>query len=1829
MFMSTVHRSRTRILLASTALGCALAVPGLSHAQTLPTGGSVAAGSVTIAQPSATQMNITQSSQSAVVNWQGFSVGQGGAVNIAQPNASSAILNRVTGNAPSTIAGSITANGQVYLVNPNGIAITKSGTVNVGGGFVASTLGIADDDFMAGRRNFGGSGASASVSNAGTITVGRGGYAALIGGTVSNSGSISVPLGKVGLGSGERATLDFAGDGFLQVAMPTDAAGKGALIRNSGSITADGGSVIISAATAREAARSAINISGLVQARSIGGRSGSIVIGGGAGGKVRITGRLIATSRHADGGTIQLTGKDVKLKGATVDASGATGGGKINIGEAYQNQAATALTGTTTIDGATTIRADATSTGNGGAITVSSDGTTRTSGLITALGAAGGKGGTVQAIGQNVALENNAVVDVSGPAGGGTVLVGGDFQGKNPAILNAFRSYVGPDATIKADAIAVGDGGKVIVWADDVTRFYGNISARGGADGGNGGLVETSGKRVLDFLGLVDTRAPRGETGALWLDPTSIYIAANQTNATAAGMLGFDTTTGGPTSAPSGTNQDSLLTTSSLETALATSNVVVTTSNPSGTGAGKITVVDPFTWATANSLTLTADNAIAINAAISATGGAAINLNALGTISQAAGALISTTGTLTTSSVGGTTLTSANAVGTFNATNITSGDVVLTNTGPLTITGINQSGGGDVSVTNTGGGITINGGVSAAAGGLTLSSGGTISDTGAISVVRFTLAAGNWVQNAATLPSFSAADFQITGGSFLRATGGDGTSGNPYTLTDIYGVQGIGSSAALRVSSYQLATNIDASGTGGWNAGAGFSPIGNGPASFTGVLDGQGHVVSGLTIDRPGTDNVGLIGAMSGSGALVSNIGLTGGSIRGQDQVGGLVGFNDSGTVQRSYATGAVAGRGSVGGLVGENHGGTISLAYATGNVAGGRDVGGLVGRNTGSISNVYASGNVSGDTTGAVTHANIGGLIGENNGSVSNAFGTGLVQGSGFSNVHGLIGVQTGGSLSNGYYNIDTSGQSTDGGGATGLTASQMMQQQSFSGFDFAAVPVWRIYEGHTAPLLKDFLTPYTVTISGGGNTTKTYDGTSASFSGSAGTLPSSIKGTLGYDGAVNVGMYFVGGLYSTVYDVGYAGNSGLSTALTIIPRPVTATVGVTKVYDATLGYNAPSPTYAFNNVLAADAASLGINAAILFVDKNVGTNKAINISGPMLTGNVHGNYQLTSVTSDGTSSITPATLTISGASAASKVYDGTIAATVSGGSLSGVFGGDTVTLSQSGIFDTRNVGTAKTVTETFGLSGTDAGNYVLASSTATTTANITAATLTASGASAASKVYDGTTAATVSGGSLSGVFGGDTVTLSRSGSFDTKNVGTAKTVTETFGLSGTDAGNYVLASSTATTTADITQRTMTVTAAGANKVYDGLTTATVSLGDNRVAGDVLTLADTAASFADRNAGTGKTVSVFGITVGGADAGNYSFNTTATTTANISQAQLTVSAAGVNRVYDASTGATVMLSDNHIAGDSLTLNYGSASFADKNAGTGKMVSVSGITVGGTDAGNYSFNTTATTIASITQAALSFGAVSAAKIYDGTTASPAAPTVSGLRGADTVSGLSQSYDSANVGSRILSLNGGYVINDGNGGANYTLAIGSAVAGSITPRPITVVADPQSRTLGDPNPPLTYAVGGLGLVNGDTLSGGLATAATPQSDAGSYAITQATLAASRNYALTYVGADLTVKPAPSVNNSATNSPVNPVVVSSPAYQPPKVTSINFETAPNAPDPLIASTQSAPNTPTAAVPDTDSSKQTAASAGDITTGNMARRKRFSSTKRGSQP
>jgi filamentous hemagglutinin family protein len=216
----------------------------------------------------------------------------------------------------------------------------------------------------------------------------------------------------------------------------------------------------------------------------------------------------------ADSGKIGIYGALVQHSGVA-EASGAVvgPGGQIRF----------VATKDLTIDAGSRIAANGTS---GGQVLLQAEGGTNLiAGTVEAKGSTG-KGGEVQALGVRVGVVGRGIIDASGEAGGGQVLVGGDYQGKNAAIQNAERTFIGPDGVIRADAGSNGDGGRVIVWADGDTRFYGHISARGGSQSGNGGFVETSGKGALEAFGRVDVRAPHGKNGTWLLDPTDLEVVA-------------------------------------------------------------------------------------------------------------------------------------------------------------------------------------------------------------------------------------------------------------------------------------------------------------------------------------------------------------------------------------------------------------------------------------------------------------------------------------------------------------------------------------------------------------------------------------------------------------------------------------------------------------------------------------------------------------------------------------------------------------------------------------------------------------------------------------------------------------------------------------------------------------------------------------------------------------------------------------------------------------------------------------------------------------------------------------------------------------------------------------------------------------------------------------------------------------------------------------------------------------------------------------------------------------------------------------------------------
>jgi large exoprotein involved in heme utilization and adhesion len=450
--------------------------------------------------------------------------------------------------------------------------------------------------------------------------------------------------------------------------------------------------------------------------------------------------------------------------------------------------------------------------------------------------------------------------------------------------------------------------------------------------------------------------------------------------------------------------------------------------------------------------------------------------------------------------------------------------------------------------------------------------------------------------NLAAGPNFSTLlgnDGGVKSFTVITALGAAGSS----TATDLQGMSG------GLTNNYALGSNIDATTTSGWNSGAGFAPIGNSSNRFTGRFDGLGHTISNLTINRPDTDYVGLFSFVD-SGA-VSNVGLVGGSVAGNNFVGGLVGISESSTISNSYATGAVTGSGGVvGGLVGYNNTSTISNSYATGAVTGsGGAVGGLVGSSDygSTISNSYA--------TGAVTGGGyfVGGLAGYNDGTISNSYAAGAVSGSddyvgglvgyndegtistsyatgnvtGADSVGGLVGYNFGGTISNSFWDVQTSGLSMSAGGL-GMSTAQMQQQLNFTsattangnanpGWDFANT--WRMYDGHTYPLLQSFLKPLTITAN---SASQVYNGVPYSggngISCSAGVCSdadSHLFNTAGFtgssQGATGVGSY-------TLTSDAYSDQQGynirvLDGTLAIDQRPIniSADSGQTKVYGST----------------------------------------------------------------------------------------------------------------------------------------------------------------------------------------------------------------------------------------------------------------------------------------------------------------------------------------------------------------------------------------------------------------------------------------------------------------------------------------------------------------------------------------------------------------------------------------------------------------------------------------------------------------------------------------
>ena len=257
----------------------------------------------------------------------------------------------------------------------------------------------------------------------------------------------------------------------------------------------------------------------------------------------------------------------------------------------------------------------------------------------------GMSGGNITITGNDILLEAPTMINVSGDSGAGTVLIGGNYQGKGP-LMNADAVVMQPGATILANAGTRGNGGTVIIWSNQFTNVNGSINARGGSISGNGGLVETSSHEVLSVGDVnVDTSAPHGQSGTWLLDPSDLTIsAAANANVTAANPF-----------APSSQASNSTLNISTLLAALSAGNVTIQTSAGAGPGNGDIFVATPITWSSGNSLLLSAYRNITATASITNTGGGNVILRSdntgtgAGTVSFSAGnnVTVSGSGTVT------------------------------------------------------------------------------------------------------------------------------------------------------------------------------------------------------------------------------------------------------------------------------------------------------------------------------------------------------------------------------------------------------------------------------------------------------------------------------------------------------------------------------------------------------------------------------------------------------------------------------------------------------------------------------------------------------------------------------------------------------------------------------------------------------------------------------------------------------------------------------------------------------------------------------------------------------------------------------------------------------------------------------------------------------------------------------------------------------------------------------------------------------------------------------------------------------------------------------
>ena len=1285
----------------------------------------------------------------------------------------------------------------------------------------------------------------------------------------------------------------------------------------------------------------------------------------------------------------------------------------------------------------------------GGAIVLDggASSTASNSGTLDASGKGAGElGGTVKVLGQEVSLAASSKIDVAGDAGGGAAYIGGNFLGAGPE-RNAQTTTVAAGATVQADAIGAGNGGKVAVWSDGTTQFDGRISARGGAASGHGGNVETSGKTLkIGKTALVNTLAPHGAAGDWLLDPQDLTIG---------GYDGIDgDITGGQIS--EALNNSNV----TIKTGPAVACTGVPSCGPGTAGNGDIIILNGawiggyydqggvgHLWTAPTTLTLSAYRNVQM------VGTSTFDWAGPGTITVRPDNTATGVGTFI---LGDMSTIYADNQGTLNiyynptsyatptnyATQRTSdnGYQIINNTTLHTYMYVNMT----ASVASK----TYDGTTAATLSGaptprMALPSGVTIDASGAVvSFVDKNAGVGKATTiSGVTMGGANAAQYAINGLDASTATinkanlAVTGIAANNKTYN---GTTAATLSGSATVTPFGIDTvSVAGSGTGTFadkNAGV-----------------GKAVTVSGYT----------LAGADAGNYNLVQPSGLTASINRANLAVSGLTALNktyDATTAATLGGTATVAAFGSDAVSVA----GTGSATFADKNAAANKAVTvtgyTLAGADANNYNLLQPSGLVASINKANLAVAGIGAFDKTYDATTAaTLFGSATVTGIGADNV--TVGGSGSGTFANKNAGagkaVTVTGYTLGGLDAgnynlvqpTGVTASIARANLALAGITANN----KTYDGTTAGTLA-------------GNATVSALGADAVNVAGSGTATFGDK-SAGLGKAVTVSGYTLSGLDAGNYNLVLP--AGLSAD---IARANLAVAGITasnKTYDtttaATLGGTATVAA------LGADVVSVAGTGTGTFANKNAGAGKAVTVTGFNLAGADAGNYNIVQPTGL-TATINQASLAIGGLSASDKVYDATTAATLAGTATVTALGADVVGVGGAGTatFANKNAGTGKAVVVSgYTLNGADAANYNLAQP-AGLTATIGKANLALSGVTANNKTYDGTTAATLAGTAAVTALGGDAVSVggAGTGSFTDRNAGLGKAVTVGgYTLAGADAGNYNLVQP-AGLTADIARANLAVAGVTANnKTYDATTSATLG-GTATVAAlgaDVVSVAGTGTgTFANKNAGAGKAVTVTGFSLAGADAGNYNIVQPTGLTATINKANLAIGGlAASDKVYDATTAATLAGTATVAAlGDDVVGvgGSGTATFADKNVGSGKAVVVSGYTLNGADAANYNLAQPAGLNASIGKASLALTGVTAnGKTYDGTTAATLSgtATVSAIEGdAVTVAGSGAgTFADKNAGLGKAVTVGGYTLAGADAG-NYALVAPGGLTADI-------------------------------------------------------------------------------------------------------------------------------------------------------------------------------